>query len=338
LLEACDVPLWDRYDVAMVDLDGVVYIGRQAVPGAPEHLEKAAAAGMRVAYITNNAARPPAAVAEHLTDLGIAVRPDDVVTSAQAAARLLAERLPTGAAVFVIGGPGLFEALDEQSLRPVQSIADEPEAVVSGFHRGLTWGTVVDGAILVRRGLPWVASNTDLTVPTQEGPGPGNGALVDVVARFADREPQVAGKPKTPLFEETLRRVGGRRPLVVGDRLDTDIAGAGNVGYDSLLVLTGVTGLDELVRARPGERPTYVGTDLGALGRPQPAPEQQDDRVVLGGWTAAVHDGRLTVAGDGETEDWWRVVAVAAWRHLDDHDRPVGVEDLPTPGSVAPGR
>lgn len=338
MLKACETPLWDSYDVAMLDLDGVVYIGPDAVPGVPDHLGKASAAGMHLAYITNNAARPPAAVAAHLNDLGIPVRPPDVVTSAQAAARMLADRLPEGAPVYVIGGAGLFEALEERSLRPVQSIADEPVAVVSGYHRDLTWGTVIDGAILVRRGLPWVASNTDMTVPTPEGPGPGNGALVDVVARFADREPLVAGKPKPPLFEETLRRVGGERPLVVGDRLETDIAGAVNSGYDSLLVMTGVTGPEELVRARPGERPAYLAADLGGLGRPQPVPEEQRGRTVLGGWSAAVHDGELRVEGEGEPDDWWRVVAVAAWRHLDAEDRPVGVDGVRAPGSVAPGR
>ncbi len=338
MLKPCETPLWDAYDVAMLDLDGVVYIGPDAVPGAPDHLGKAAAAGMHLAYVTNNAARPPDVVAEHLRELGVAVDARDVVTSAQAAARLLSERLPEGSAVYVIGGAGLFAALEERSLRPVQSLDDEPVAVASGFHRDLRWGTVIDGAILVRRGLPWVAANTDMTVPTQQGPGPGNGVLVEAVARFADREPLVAGKPKPPLFEETLRRVGGRRPLVVGDRLDTDIEGAVNAGYDSLLVMTGVTSLEQLVRAGPGQRPTYVGSDLGALGSAQPVPETRGEEVTLGGWTAAVRTGRLRVDGDGATDDWWRVVAVASWQHLDGTDRPVDVDDVSPPSSVAPGR
>ncbi len=338
MLKPCDAPLWDRYDLAMLDLDGVVYIGPEAVPGAPEHLGKARSAGLHLAYITNNAARPPAVVAEHLTDLGVPVTAADVVTSAQAAARLLAEQLPERAPVYVIGGAGLVEALREQSLTPVQEIADQPVAVVSGFHRDLRWGTVIDGAILVRRGLPWVATNTDLTVPTQQGPGPGNGVLVGVVADFAERQPVVAGKPKSPLFEETMLRVGGERPLVVGDRLDTDIAGAVSAGYDSLLVLTGVTGLEELVAAGPGERPTYLGADLGALGRPQPAPEVREGSATLAGWSAEVREGRLAVSGSGEPDDWWRAVAAAAWTHLDDTGRPVALDGLEVPSSVAPGR
>lgn len=338
-LSSCDVPLWEKYDVAVLDLDGVVYVGPGAVPGAAEHLERASAAGMHLAYVTNNASRPPHVVAEHLRELGIEVADEDVVTSAQAAARLLADRLEPGSAVFVIGGPGLFEALTERGLRPVQAIEDDPVAVVSGFARELRWGTVVDGAILVRRGLPWVASNTDLSVPTPHGPGPGNGRLVDTVARFAERTPVVAGKPRPPLFEETLRRVGGSHPLVVGDRLDTDIEGAVETGYDSLLVLTGVTGVEELVEAPPRLRPTYLSLDLGGLGMTHPGVAEADGEFRLGGLTARVQDGRLEVEGTAtdadSAADWWRIVACAAWRHLDTTGQPADVAELTTPSTVS---
>ena len=335
MLKACDGALWDAYDVAMLDLDGVVYIGPHAVDGAAEHLAAARRAGLHLAYVTNNASRPPAAVAQHLRELGIDVDDTDVVTSAQAAARVLAERLPDGASVFVIGGEGLEIALTERGLRPVQDPDQDPAAVVSGFHGDLRWSTVIAGAILVRDGLPWVASNTDLTVPTPLGPGPGNGALVRVVAQFAGREPVVAGKPEPPLFEETLRRVGGERPLVVGDRLDTDIEGANRTGYDSLLVMTGVTGLDELVAAGEGLRPTYVATDLGGLARTHPVPTSGEQGVSAGGWTATVtDDGRLVVDGEGRPDDWWRVVATAAWAHLDATGEPVDVGGLHPPSSV----
>jgi HAD superfamily hydrolase (TIGR01450 family) len=317
VLKSTTEALWDAYDVAMLDLDGVVYVGPDAVPGAPGHLAGAAAAGMRLAYVTNNASRPPGSVAQHLRDLGLDVQDEDVVTSAQAAARLLSEQLPAGSAVFVIGGRGLDVALTEVGLRPVQDAAEGPVAVVSGYSGELRWATVMAGAILVRQGLPWVASNTDLTVPTPKGPGPGNGALVGVVARFAGREPVVAGKPEAPLFEETLRRVGGRRPLVVGDRLDTDILGAHTVGYDSLLVMTGVTDLEALVTAPPELRPSYVAADLQALGRPQPEVRVDGVASGVGGWTAVVEDRRLQVSGDGGVDDWWRAVAVAGWAHMD---------------------
>jgi HAD superfamily hydrolase (TIGR01450 family) len=334
VLKGSDTALWEAYDVAMLDLDGVVYIGPEAVPGAPEQLARAARAGMRLAYVTNNAARPPSVVAEHLRELGIEAATEDVVTSAQAAARLLVERCEAGSAVFVIGGTGLFEALAEQGLRPVQSWDEGPVAVVSGFSRELQWGTVIDGALLVRDGLPWVASNTDLTVPTPHGPGPGNGVLVETVARFSGCTPVVAGKPQATLFEETLQRVGGTLPLVVGDRLDTDIEGAVNAGYDSLLVMTGVTGLEELVAAPEKARPTYVSADLAGLGRRQPTPTRDDEWWRCGGWRARVDGARLEISGDGEVDDWWRVVASAGWDRLDTSGEPVDVTGLRPPSSV----
>jgi len=330
VLRGCGEPLSSAYDVALLDLDGVVYVGAHAVDSAPEQLAAARAAGMHLAFVTNNASRPPAAVAEHLTELGIRATPDEVVTSAQAAARLLAGSLDRGAKVFVIGGLGLFEALEDEGLVPVQSIRQEPAAVVSGYHPDLPWRTVIEGAILVKRGLPWVASNTDLTVPTVHGPGPGNGVLVAAVAGFAGRTPEVAGKPEPPLFQETMRRVGGERPLVVGDRLDTDIEGAVRTGFDSLLVMTGVTGLPELVGIPPGRRPTYVAHDLAGLAAPHGVPEAG----ALGGWQARVRGDALEVQGQGGVDDWWRVVAAVAWEHLDATGRPVSVDEARAPGSV----
>jgi HAD superfamily hydrolase (TIGR01450 family) len=334
-LKECRTPLSHRYDIAMLDLDGVVYIGPDAVPGAPGQLRAAADAGMRLAYVTNNASRPPAVVAEHLSRLGMDARADDVVTSAQAAARLLADRVPAGSPVFVIGGEGLFVALTELGLVPVQQVEDLPVAVVSGFAPDLRWQTVIDGAILVRGGLPWVASNTDATVPTAHGPGLGNGVLVGVVATYADRQPVVAGKPQAPLFDETVLRVGGSRPLVVGDRLDTDIEGARNAGYDSLLVLTGVTGAADLVAAPPPWRPSYLSAGLAGLTTPHPEPSVDGARVSLGGWVGSVEGGRLVVSGSGVVDDWWRVVAVAGWRHLDEFGAPASVADLVPPGNLS---
>ncbi|MDX6302065.1 MAG: glycerol-phosphatase [Nocardioidaceae bacterium] len=338
MLKTTATPLTATYDVAMLDLDGVVYVGPDAVPGAPAHLAEAAATGLRLAYVTNNASRSPDAVAAHLRELGVDVRDEDVVTSAQAAARLLRGRVPAGSSVFVIGGTGLEVALREQGLRPVQEPEPRPAAVVSGFSSELRWGVVIAGAILVRQGLPWVASNTDLTVPTPQGPGPGNGELVEVVRRFARRDPVVAGKPEAPLFEETLRRVGGQRPLVVGDRLDTDIAGARTVGYDSLLVMTGVTDAETLVGAPSELRPSYVAADLEALANPQPEVEIDGGGARSAGWTATVRHGVLTVEGTGDRHGWWRAVAVAGWRHLDTTGHAADVSKAHPPSSVVPDR
>jgi glycerol-1-phosphatase len=331
MLGSSEKPLSSAYDVAVLDLDGVVYVGQHAVDGAPEALNQAQAGGMHLAFVTNNAARPPATVGRHLRELGIDAHDEDVVTSAQAAARLLAGQLPEGSKVFLLGGQGLDEALRERGLEPVTEPSDEVAAVAQGYGPDMPWRRVVQGAILVGSGLPWVASNTDMTIPTATGVGPGNGTLVRLIAEYAERQPQVAGKPMSPLFAETITRVGGDRPLVVGDRLDTDIEGAVTMGWDSLLVLTGVTGLEELARARKEERPTYVAPDLAALAEPQRAPEHVDGGATLGGWSATVDDDRLAISGDGSAADWWRVVAVASWSHLDESGQPVATDGVQPP-------
>lgn len=323
-------PLCQDYDLAMLDLDGVVYVGGDAVPGAPGHLADARAAGMRLAFITNNASRPPAQVAEHLRELGVAAEVDDVVTSAQAAAQVLVDRFGAGARVVSLGAAGLREALGAAGLVPVGA-DDDAVAIATGYGPDVLWSEIMRAAVRIRDGLPWVASNTDGTFPAAFGVAPGHGVQVDMLRRFTGVDPVVAGKPERPLLDETVRRVGGRRPLMVGDRLDTDIEGAQRAQLDSLLVLTGVTGLPELVAAPPELRPTYVAPDLAGLLETHQAPVADGDGFALGGWHAAVADGGLTVAGDGAPATWWRAVAVAAWTHLDASGTPADVSGLSTP-------
>lgn len=335
MLQACDVPLSDRYDLAMFDLDGVLYVGDRAVPGAAAAVGRARAAGMRVAFVTNNASRPLLAVAERLQRLGIDAGVADVVTSAQAAARVLRERLGPGARVHVLGGSGLIEALRAESLEPAQDY-DGVQAIVSGYGPDVLWRDVMQAAVRIRDGLWWVASNADLTIPTDFGLAPGHGVQVRMLEQFSGVTPVIAGKPAPPLLQETIRRVGGHRPLMVGDRLDTDIEGAQQVAVDSLLVLTGVTGLTELVGAPPHRRPTYLAPDLGGLDEAQPDVVVRGDLVACGGWQATARGDRLVVAGTGAVADWWRAVAVAGWRHLDDRGACVDVTGLDPPGRSAP--
>ncbi|WP_240617078.1 HAD-IIA family hydrolase [Nocardioides speluncae] len=323
-------PLTEAYDLAMLDLDGVVYIGQHAVPSAAPAIDLARAAGMHVAFITNNASRTPVQVSDHLRRLGVDAEPGDVVTSAQAAARVLRETLPDGAGVLLLGGRGLEEAIGEQGLRAVGP-EEGPQAVVTGYGPDVLWRDLMRAAVLIRDGLWWVASNTDLTIPTAYGLGPGHGVQVRMLSEFSGVTPVVAGKPNRPLLDETMRRVGGERPLMVGDRLDTDIEGAYNAGTDSLLVLTGVTGLAELAAARPEERPTYLATDLNGLKETHPEVGLDGDRRVLGGWRAWVADGELTVDGHGETEDWWRAAAAACWDHLDATGSPAALSTAQPP-------
>lgn len=317
--------LCTTYDLVMFDLDGVVYISGKAIDGAPEAIAAVRDSGARVAFITNNASRPPDTVAKNLVRLGVKAWAEDVVTSAQAAARLLASRLPPESRVLMLGAEGLARALVEEALVPVRS-ADDPDpvvAVVSGYGPDVVWRDVMRAAVLIRDGLWWVASNTDMTLPTSFGTAPGHGVMVRMLQQFSGVDPEVAGKPERPLFDETLRRVGGEHPLMVGDRLDTDIEGARRAGVDALLVMTGVTKLPELVAAPPEQRPTFLAAELTGLLKPQLAVERDGDIVWSGGWGARVENGRLVVDGDGQPDDWWRAAATVAWEHLDREGTPV---------------
>lgn len=330
-LAACETPLRAAYDVAMLDLDGVVYRGDGAVDHAAEALSEAAGHGMRLAYVTNNASRTPADVVAKLRALAMPTEDDSVVTSAQAAGRLVADRVPAGSHVLVVGGAGLVQALEERGLVPVRSAEDDPAAVVQGFSPDLGWAQLAEGAYAVAAGVPWIASNTDTSIPTERGMAPGNGTFVAAVAAASGGVPEVAGKPYAPLFDETVLRVGGERPLIVGDRLDTDIEGANNVGADSLLVFTGVCDLDTAVAAGPYARPTFLAPDLRGLELLQrPVTVDGLEAARCGDVAVLCRDGRLVVddAGvpaDGQTAvDLLRAAVGLAWRRRDE----VGGESL----------
>ena len=307
-------PLAERFDTALLDLDGVVYVGADAVPGAADALRRARAAGMRLAFVTNNAARTPETVAAHLCDLGVEASVDEVVTSAQAAATMVADRVAPGSRVLVVGGDGLVEALRERGLRPVSSADDDPAAVVQGFAPHVDWAMLTEGVLAVRRGVPWVAANMDLTVPTARGLAPGNGALVTAVAAATGATPEVAGKPEPALHRESTRRSGAREPLVVGDRLDTDIEGAVRAGVPSLLVLTGVTSPADLLAAAPERRPTYVAEGLASgLLEPHPPVTRDGDAWVCTGWRAVSDARGWRVEGEGSRVDGLRALCVGVW-------------------------
>jgi HAD superfamily hydrolase (TIGR01450 family) len=325
-------PLTDLYDVALLDLDGVVYLGPEPIPGVPEALRSARAAGMRLAFVTNNAARPPHAVADHLTELGIAARPDEVVTSAQAAARYLADRLPGGARVLVVGTVGLEQALRERGLRPVTDALGQVDAVVQGYSPDMNWHLLAEGAIAINRGVPWIATNLDPTVPSPRGRLPGNGSLVAALRHATGKEPVATGKPDPAMHRESLLRTEAQRPLVVGDRLDTDIEGASAVGCPSLLVFSGVTDPAELLAAAPKQRPTYLAADVGGLLVPHPEVELSDSGAVCGGWRAetgeAANPRRLALratAGAQDHLDALRALCAALWATADGAPGPVEV-------------
>lgn len=336
MLKTSESPLLECYDLAMFDLDGVIYVSGRAIDGVAERLQRVRDAGVHLAFVTNNASRTPEKVAANLTTLGVEANAADVVTSAQAAARVIKDRFGDGARVLLLGGPGLEAALSDEGIE-VTTEPTEAAAIVSGYGPDVLWKDIMRAATLIRDGLPYVASNTDLTIPTDFGLAPGHGILVRTLSEFAGVEPIVAGKPARPLMDETIRRVGGDRPLMVGDRLDTDIEGAHVVGVDSLLVMTGVTHLPELVAATPELRPSYISPDLEGLFEPHAVPDCDDSGVHLGGWTASEQSGALEVRGSGSTSDWWRVVAVAGWAALDATGSVVDVTALEPPVTAVVG-
>ncbi|QDW63151.1 HAD-IIA family hydrolase [Oerskovia sp. KBS0722] len=316
-LISSDTPLAERYDLALVDLDGVAYRGHEPIPNAATGLGGARAAGMRLVFVTNNASREPQSVASQLTELDIPTSPEEVMTAAQAAAALLRTRLEPGARVLVVGGAGLFTAVHDAGFVIVESADEEPVAVAQGFAPELGWAQLAEAAYAVQRGAWHVASNLDLSLPTARGFGPGNGSLVRAVQAATGVEPSSAGKPSPTMYRLAIERAGASSPLVVGDRLDTDLAGARSGGYPGLHVLTGVNGGRDAVLAEPGLRPHYIGADLLSLLEPHAAPTQGPE----GWWTcgeaaARVTDGALDLTGPAGV-DLIRAACGAAWAAVD---------------------
>ncbi|APA99724.1 4-nitrophenylphosphatase [Nocardia seriolae] len=260
--------LRDRFEALLLDLDGTLFRGHKPIPGAPEALS-AADSGQRLMYVTNNASRSADAVALHLRELGFDAHEDEVVTSAQAAARLLAHRVPTGSTVLVVGTDDLMSEVENVGLQAVRRFDGVvPSAVIQGHSPRTAWADLAEAAYALRSGALWVAANTDATLPTERGLAPGNGSMVAALRQASGLEPLVAGKPYAPLMEDALERAATRDALVVGDRLDTDIDGAHATGLESLMVLTGVSTLADL-RNQPADRmPTYIAESLDALNHP----------------------------------------------------------------------
>ena len=312
------------YDLVILDLDGVVYLGTHAIAGAPAAIRAVVADGIPVAYATNNASRRAADVADLLSRLDVPAEPDDVVTSAQAAAELLAEDLPTGAPVLPVGAVALRAELASVGLTLVDSADRRPVAVVQGYGSEVGWAELAEACLAIRAGARWVATNTDATMPSPRGPVPGNGSLVAaLVTALGGRTPDtVVGKPEPVLFTTAARHRRAQHALVVGDRLDTDIEGATRAGMDSLLVLTGVTTPADLLVAPSHRRPTHVSADCAALSKPDEAsrmPVWHDDAATAGSWQVVRDDDHLVLShvgvGDSGHVSALRALACAAWIH-----------------------
>jgi glycerol-1-phosphatase len=293
-------PLTER-DALLLDLDGVVYRGAAAVPHAVDSINRASEM-LRVGYITNNASRTDESVAAHLRELGLRVDAADVVTSPQAAVRILATLVDPGARILVVGGDGLVSEVEKAGFVVTRSAEDGPAAVIQGFAPHVGWEHLAEASFALHTGIPWVATNTDWTIPVARGIAPGNGTLVSAVHLAVGRLPVFAGKPETAIFDVAAERFGAGRALVVGDRLDTDILGGNRAGMDTALVLTGIDGAKQVLAAHETMRPTFIISDLRSLFEPYP-----DVREVLDA------DGVRTVeVGDTVVMMRENVVRVAA--------------------------
>lgn len=311
-----------HYDALLVDLDGTVFEGGRPVEGAAEGLE-----GRRVMYVTNNASRSPQAVADHLSEIGFSTTADQVMTSAQAACTLAAEQLgTTDAKAFVIGAESFKDLAREAGFTVVDSAEDQPDVVLQGHSPDNNWVRLSEGALAIQRGATYVASNLDTTLPTERGFMVGNGSMVAAVVSATGVQPSSAGKPGAEMFRVAAERLNSERPLVVGDRLNTDIAGGIAAGYDTLCTVTGVSGHRELLSTP--HRPTFIAANM---------------RDHLEGWSAEVStdvdaagagSGKVTVSvSSGESSSdatlmAAEAVAVAApvvWQQL---DRGVDIADI----------
>ena len=299
----------------LLDLDGVVYRGGSIVPGADKAIEAVRRDGVRITFITNNASRTPAAVVDHLRGFGVAAEAADVVTSAVAAARFVAEEYP-GQTVLAVGGDGVLGALSEVGAPTVASADDGPGVVLIGFGPEVGWRDLAEACIAVQRGARLVATNLDTSVPSDRGLVPANGALVAVVTAVTGAVPTAVGKPELIMYREATDEPP-ESVVVVGDRIDTDMRGATELGMDTLHVLSGAHGVRDVLRAPPGDRPRYVGHDLGALLEPHPTPTDRPDGTwVCGAASARVDAGALVLDGTPGL-DQFRAACCAVWTQRD---------------------
>lgn len=314
----------DGVDVLLADLDGVVYAGPHAIPYAVESINRAQQT-MRVGYLTNNASRTDAAVASHLTELGLTVAPEEVVTSPQAAVALLGGLVPAGSRIMVVGGDGLVDELQKAGFVVTRSADDDPAAVVQGFAPEVGWTELAEAsfALQARTGrdeLPWVATNTDWTIPQARGIAPGNGTLVSAVHTAVGRLPIIAGKPERAIFDAAIARFGASRPLFIGDRLDTDILGANRAGIPSALVMTGIDHAKQVLAATEESRPRYLFGDLRELFEPYPEVQSRQERrsgdriVAVGEAVMRIHHNNVGIdRTGGRPIDLLRAGAAAIW-------------------------
>lgn len=301
------------FDSVLSDLDGVVYAGPQAIDDAVDSLNTLAEVNVALAFITNNAGRSPMSVAAHLRKLGVKTSAEQVFGSADAGAEMLARELNPGSKVLVVGSPYLRECIAVRGLEVVESHKDEPVAVIQGFDPAVSWNDLAEAAFAINNRAIWVATNTDMTIPRAEGIAPGNGSLVHAVKVATGVTPRVAGKPESYLFSRAADRLDSKRPLVLGDRLDTDILGGFHAGFSTALVLTGVDTPQSALGAPVQQRPNYLISTLADIYKPYPTIKVLGYGVQVGEAVARVKDGAIAVDGNESDLNAWRAACHAWW-------------------------
>ena len=306
--------LIDSFDSLLLDLDGVVYRGKKAIAGAVESITKTQQLGKSVGYITNNASRTPSQIAMQLREFGISIEDHQIIGSARAAAKLLAGKIPSGSKVLVVGGEGLRTEVEALGFSLVASSEELPSAVIQGFSPEVGWKDLAEAAFAIQNGAIWIATNQDWTLPLEKGIAPGNGTFVGAVHTAVGILPEFAGKPFRPIFDSALSELGFQKPLVIGDRLDTDIKGAVGAGLESAAVLTGIVGNKELLGAKSDERPTYILTDLSELFSDYPKPKRTKSSVSFGQSEVEMIGDRLMIsAGNPSAVDTIRAATDLVW-------------------------
>ncbi|HVY78392.1 MAG TPA: HAD-IIA family hydrolase [Solirubrobacterales bacterium] len=257
----------DEFDGFLVDLDGVVWVGREPVPGAVEALRALHSAGKEVVFVTNNPGRAPSTYAQRLRDAGVPVEDGRVVTAGVATARLAAERVGAGSSAFVIGAPAFHESVAAAGLALLEGeAAREADAVLVSGHRGFDYEELLTATLALRSGAALFATSHDPTLPMPGGAWPGTGSILAAVETASGARAEVGGKPERHLFEQARAALGAaERVAMVGDRVSSDVEGGRRAGLATILVLSGATSRAEAAAADPA--PDLVLDDLAALLR-----------------------------------------------------------------------
>lgn len=306
--------LIEGYDALFADLDGVVYEGGKAIEHAVETLGALGTKGLQIGYVTNNSSRKPQTIADQISGYGLTVTADQVVSSGQTGVELLKTLVPAGSKVLVVGGEGLRTYTEAGGFVLVEDSSQNPAAVIQGFSPDVSWKNLAEAAYSIQKGAKWVATNQDWTIPQERGIAPGNGTLVSAVHTAVGQLPLVAGKPEVAIFETAKQRFGSKRPLFVGDRIDTDILGANRSGIDSVLVLTGISKPKELLATKEDSHPTFVISDLRELLVPYLEPKKTKFGYSLRNAEVELLGNKVrVVSGEPKSIDVLRCACAVIW-------------------------